>query len=88
MHDVHRRLIRCFAAVFPELTAEEIVQANSDGTNHYDSLSWVTLLAVIQEEFEIEFEVDCIESCVSFEDILARVTEAVRNRMAVGSADP
>ncbi len=86
MHDVHQTLIKCFSAVFPELTMEEIVKASSDATNNWDSLSWVTLLAVVQEEFGIEFDVDCIESCTSFECILARVTEAVQNRIPIESA--
>jgi acyl carrier protein len=66
MNDVHLRLNKCFSAVFPELTTEEIVKATSDGTNNWDSLSWVTFLAVAQEEFEIEFDADTIESCTSF----------------------
>ena len=85
MHDVHQRLIKCFSTVFPELTTEDIVNTTSDGTSNLDSLSWVTLLAVVQEEFGIEYNVDTTESS-SFEGILARVTEALRNRNPVGSA--
>jgi acyl carrier protein len=81
MHEIQQRLISCFSAVFPELTTVEIVSATPDGTDNWDSLSRVTLLAVVQEEFEIEFDADCMASDISFEDILARVTEAVRNRI-------
>ena len=86
MHDTYQRVIKCFLAVFPELTTEEIVKVTSDNTNNWDSLSLVTLLAVVQEEFEIEFDVDSIEGGVSFESILARVTEAVRTGIPVGPA--
>ena len=70
MHNVGQRLTKCFSAVFPELTAEQIVQATSDGTTKWDSLSWVTLLAVVQEEFNIDLDVDGMEGRMSFEGIL------------------
>ena len=68
MNDVNDRLIKCFSAVFPELTKEEIVQATGDSTDKWDSLSWVTLLAVVQEEFKIELDVEDVESCTSLRE--------------------
>ena len=86
MHDVGQRLINCFSTVFPELPTEEILKATSNGANNWDSLSWVTLLAVVQEEFEVQFDADTIGSCTSFEGILALVAEAVRNKVPAESA--
>lgn len=86
MHDLQQKLINCFSTVFPELTTDQILQASSDGTNNWDSLSWVTLLAVVQEEFKIEFDAESIAKCTSFEGILAEVTEAVRSTTPVGRA--
>jgi len=85
VHDIQQRLIKCFAAVFPELSTEEIVKANSDGTNNWDSLSQVTLLAVVQEEFGVDFDVNSTDSCISFEGILARIREAARSRIPAES---
>ena len=52
---LHResRLIRCFESVFPGLTPDEI---RASGAEHgtWDSLSLVTLVAVVQEEFGVE----------------------------------
>jgi len=79
-------LIKCFAAVFPELSTEEIVKANSDGTNNWDSLSQVTLLAVVQEEFGIDFDVDNMEGRMSFEGILERLEEATRKSVPAESS--
>jgi acyl carrier protein len=79
--DVRQRLIRCFSAVFPELTTEQIVKVTSDDTRNWDSLNWVTLVAVIEEEFEIELDADCIAGGISFEDILKRVNDATLNRV-------
>lgn len=42
---------------------------------------------LVQEEFEIEFDGDCIERCSSFDGILARVTEAVQNSIPVESGE-
>jgi acyl carrier protein len=85
MHDVEQRLTKCFSAVFPELSPEEIVKATSEVTGNWDSMSAVTLLAVVQEEFGIDFEVDGVEDFASFEGILARVNEAIRSKATLGS---
>ncbi|MGH9327561.1 MAG: acyl carrier protein [Terriglobia bacterium] len=84
MHNVRQRLIKCFSAVFPELTPDEIVTSTAEGTGHWDSLSAVTLLAVVQEEFGVELETDGIGSCSSFSAMLERVNEAVRTSVPAG----
>jgi acyl carrier protein len=86
MHDIEQRLTKCFSAVFPELSPEDIVKVTSDGARNWDSLSWVTLLAVVEEEFGVELDADGMESSISFGGVLARVREAVRNRIPVESA--
>ena len=53
MPDLETRLLRCFESVFPGLTPDEIRISNAEqGT--WDSLSLVTLVAVVQEEFGVE----------------------------------
>jgi acyl carrier protein len=66
MRDQDERLIRCFASVFPTLTQEEIENASSDSVGLWDSLSTVTLVAVIQEEFNVEIEPDALPNLDSF----------------------
>ncbi len=66
MRDQDERLIRCFASVFPALTQEEIENASSDSVGLWDSLSTVTLVAVIQEEFNVEIEPDALPNLDSF----------------------
>lgn len=80
MHDVKQKLSKCFSAVFPELSAEEIVKTSTCSAANCDSLSAVTLLALIQEEFGIDLEVDAMESFASFEGILKRVNQAIRSK--------
>jgi len=66
MPDQEERLIRCFASVFPTLTPEQIEAATSDSEGLWDSLSSVTLAAVIQEEFNVEIEPDALPDLDSF----------------------
>lgn len=61
------RLIACFASVFPGLTHEQLESASSDSLGTWDSLSTVTLAAVIQEEFNVEIEPDVLPDLDSFQ---------------------
>jgi acyl carrier protein len=75
MHDQEQHLIRCFASVFPALTDEEIQNASTDSLGIWDSLSTVTLAAVIQEEFNLEIDPDILphlDSFRTFHDYLLR----------------
>jgi acyl carrier protein len=75
------RLIRCFASVFPALTEEEIQDATADSIGMWDSLSTVTLAAVIQEEFNLDVDPEILpylDSFRSFRDYLATLNPAVR----------
>jgi acyl carrier protein len=66
MSDQESRLVRCFSSVFPGLTTEEIRSVNTESTGIWDSLSSVTLAAVIEEEFGITIDPDELSSLDSF----------------------
>ena len=69
--DEHRaRLMKCFAAVFPDLSAGDIAVATPEGVPAWDSVANVTLLAVVEEEFGITVDVEDIETLTSFETLL------------------
>lgn len=73
MPDQENRLIRCFASVFPGLTEDEIRNCSTESTGTWDSLSAVTLAAVIEEEFGIAIDPDEIAQLNSFHAFHARV---------------
>jgi len=73
MGDIRERLIKCFSAVFPELTESEIEVASPASVGTWDSLANVSLLSVIEEEFQIEVPVEDLEQLVSFRLILEYV---------------
>ena len=76
MSERESRLLRCFAAVFPELSREELRTVSSQVTGHWDSLSIVTLTALVQEEFNIEIRSEDVPDLNSFEAFWAYVETA------------
>jgi acyl carrier protein len=79
MSELEDRLTRCFASVFPELSETEIRNASTESVGVWDSLSSVTLAAVIQEEFNLEIDLEILptlESFESFRDYLKSVVPA------------
>jgi acyl carrier protein len=71
MDDILPRLVRCFAAVFPKFSNDQIVGASADSMAAWDSVASVTLIAMIEEEFELEIDVEDLGELVSFDKILA-----------------
>jgi acyl carrier protein len=70
MDDVKTRLERCFSAVFPALSAAQIVQASPGSVAAWDSVASVTLFALIEEEFALEIDVQDMQALLSFERLL------------------
>ena len=79
MDEMETRLARCFSSVFPELTPEQIRGASMDSVPAWDSLAAVTLVAVLQEEFELQINLIDLPELVSF----AAVQNYVRKHKAV-----
>lgn len=67
MSENENRLIRCFASVFPGLTPEDLRVTSAESMGNWDSLSAVTLAAVIQEEFRVEIDLEALPDLDSFE---------------------
>lgn len=67
MLDQEERLLRCFSSIFPSLTQEEIENATAETVGTWDSLSTVTLAAVIQEEFDVEINPDALPDLDSYQ---------------------
>lgn len=70
MDQMEERLISCFSAVMPELSAGEIPQSSAVNASNWDSVTTVSLIAVIEEEFRISVEIDDLSHFDSFQGIL------------------
>lgn len=67
MPDVQERLINCFNTVFPDLSRDEILRADTVSVVNWDSLATVTLIAVIEEEFDVTVAPEDFEHTTSFD---------------------
>jgi acyl carrier protein len=67
------RLERCFAAVFPGLSPEQLRQADAEKLASWDSMTTVTLMAVVNEEFGSELDLDQMEPLRSFASLLGHL---------------
>lgn len=78
MDEMEKRLATCFSSVLPELAPEEIRQASATSLESWDSVTTVTLIAVIEEEFGISIDDVDPAKFDSFQNILAYLQQAVR----------
>jgi acyl carrier protein len=70
MTGLRDRLTRCFTVVFPKLPAERISTATPETVEDWDSIRFLTLARVIEEEFGIAIDDSDIDMVNSFESIL------------------
>lgn len=69
MDDLENRLTACFTTVFPKLREAEVTSASMATFKEWDSLRMITLVVVIEEEFEVTVPVDEIENLTSFQTL-------------------
>jgi acyl carrier protein len=56
MPELDDRLTRCFASVFPALEVHQIHTASVESVAAWDSLAAVTLIAVLEQEFDTQID--------------------------------
>jgi acyl carrier protein len=75
MDDVESRLVNCFEIAFPELTPLEIPSVSMGSLASWDSLAGITLISLIEEEFNTSILPDDAAGLTSFELILDHLTK-------------
>jgi acyl carrier protein len=70
MSDITSRLANCFQIVFPDLPPTAIVAAAQHSVPGWDSTGAITLINVIEEEFDIQLDFDAVAELDSFHRIL------------------
>jgi len=75
MADTRERLVRCFQAVFPDLTRAETANASIYSVSMWDSVATANLVAAVEEEFETQFHPQEIERLTSFRAFLTRLDD-------------
>ena len=79
MNDFEQRLGNCFRTVFPKLGDEDIAVASMESFKEWDSLKMMTLIVVLEEEFEVEIPLDDIENLTSFRALQSFLSGKVLN---------
>jgi acyl carrier protein len=67
MPELDERLQRCFASVFPDLMPEQLRAASVQTVPAWDSLAAVTLVAVIEQEFDVQIDLMELPELTSYE---------------------
>ncbi len=70
MNNVEQRLVKVFEIVFPDLPPEKIRTASQDSVGNWDSVAAITLMNLIEEEFEIQMDFDVAADLTSFPKLL------------------
>jgi acyl carrier protein len=78
MDEVTERLRECFRTVFEGMSDEQIETAVRADVAEWDSLATLTLLTVVEEEFELQFDDETDGDLDSF----AALRSAVERRVA------
>lgn len=77
MDEVQSRVTKCFQIVFPDLPVSEIPKANQESVAGWDSVAGITLLNVMEEEFQIEIDLELAAELDSYEHICEYLASVV-----------
>jgi acyl carrier protein len=69
MPELDDRLTRCFASVFPSVPADQIHAASVESVPTWDSLSAVTLIAVLEQEFDTQIDLMELPELTSYQAV-------------------
>lgn len=75
MRDVKSRLIGCFQVVFDGLPDAQIEQSVRVTMDEWDSVAAITLVNLIEEEFDVQVDYDRLPELDSFMRILDYLTQ-------------
>ena len=75
--NIKERLQNIFESVFPDLPAEQVPQATQNNTQNWDSVAAITLMNLVEEEFEIQMDFEDLGDLTSFSKVLNYLNERV-----------
>ena len=69
MDETRQRLTKCFEVVFPDLPGAQIAGSSTATVAAWDSVAAITLMNVLEEEFNMEMDLDDVGDLDSFEKL-------------------
>ena len=85
MSDLNSKLLRCISSIFPTLSEEQIRTSDLSEVIASDSLTAVTLLSLIDEEFGVNLDLEELLNLGNFDAIEARLRR--ETNLQVGSVE-
>ena len=82
MSNIDDRLANIFATTFPDVPESSIRSATQQNTPNWDSVAAITLMNLIEEEFQIQMDFEDLADLTSFAKISDYLT---RKQIEVGS---
>lgn len=79
------RLTDCFSAVFPNRSREELLTASRESIPEWDSLTGVTMLMLLQQEFHLDIDLTELENFDSVQAVYDYVAAATAPEEPHGS---
>ncbi len=73
MDNTEEKLIKVFETAFPDLPVDRVKSATQETTQNWDSVAAITLMNLIEEEFEIQMDFEDLGELTSFQKILTYV---------------
>ena len=77
MDELRQRLIGCFHIVFPDVPESEIPSASQATLATWDSVATITMVNVVEDEFQIQLDLDQLADLDSFDRILEYLAKEV-----------
>jgi acyl carrier protein len=69
MDNLEHRLKIIFETTFPDVPADKITAATQENTQTWDSVAAITLMNLIEEEYEIQMDFEDLADLTSFEKV-------------------
>lgn len=74
MPDVRSRLVTCFHTVFEGLSDTQIEESARNSMEEWDSVAAITLVSVLEEEFNVQIDYERLPEFDTFSKILNYLT--------------
>lgn len=73
---VRQRLLECFRVVFPNTSDADLTASSANTTSSWDSVTQVTLITVVEEDFGVRLPEEQYGELTSFASLLAFLENA------------
>jgi len=78
MDEIRSRMVKCFELVFPDVPEAQIPAISQATVAAWDSVAAITLINVVEDEFQIQMDLDKLADLNTFELVCDYVRTVVQ----------